>query len=142
MATATAADIDLMKPVPSPNPDTLPYWQGLKEGRLLVQKCSDCGKLRHYPRPICDACYSSEHRWVELKGEGTIHSWTVTHHPFAPGFKRELPYALVTVDLAEGVRMQAPLRKMDHASIAIGQPVRLIVEPSPSGWTYPAFVPA
>ena len=24
--------------------------------RLRLQRCADCGKVRHYPRPVCDAC--------------------------------------------------------------------------------------
>ena len=79
----------------------------------MLQSCGACGKVRHYPRPLCDACYSFDVRWIEAKGTGTVHSWTVTHHAFNPGFKAELPYVLVTVDLAEGVRMQAPLRGAD-----------------------------
>jgi uncharacterized OB-fold protein len=140
--TTATAELAGLKPVPSPSPDTLPYWQGLKEGRVLIQKCDGCGKLRHYPRPVCDACYASEHRWVEAKGTGTVHSWTVAHHPFAPGFKGEVPYVLVTVDMAEGFRMQAPLRGVAVDRISIGFAVRVAFEPSPSGWTYPAFVAA
>ena len=32
-------------PAPVPEPDGLsaPYWAGLREGRLLVQRCSGCG---------------------------------------------------------------------------------------------------
>ncbi len=53
---------EYLKPVPSPTPDTQPYWDGLNEGKLLIQKCGSCGKLRHYPRPLCDACHSFEVR--------------------------------------------------------------------------------
>ena len=53
-----------------------------------------------------------EHRWIEAKGTGTVYSWTISHHAFHPGFKPELPYILLTVDLAEGVRMQAQARGM------------------------------
>jgi uncharacterized protein len=133
---------EYLKPVPSPTRDTQPYWDGLNEGKLLIQKCGQCGKLRHYPRPLCDACYSFEVEWVEASGIGKVHSWTVTHHPFNMGFKRDLPYALVTVDLAEGVRMQAQLRDVPVERIAIGFPVTLRVERAKDGLTLPYFVPA
>lgn len=129
-----------LKPVPNPSPDTQAYWDGLKEGRLLLQKCSGCGKVRNYPRPMCDACYSMESRWVEAKGSGKIHSWTETHHAFNPGFKGELPYILVTVDLDEGVRMNAPLRNADVSKLKIGMPVRVIFEQPKSDLVVPAFV--
>jgi uncharacterized OB-fold protein len=131
-----------LKPVPEPTPESKPYWDGLNEGRLMLQACGACGKLRHYPRPLCDACYSFDVRWVEAGGRGTIHSWTVTHHAFHPGFKPELPYILVTVDLAEGVRLQAPMRNTDAGKLKIGQPVRVIFERVKEDLTLPAFVAA
>ena len=70
-----------------------------------------------------------------------MHSWTVTHHPFNLGFKRELPYALVTVDLAEGGRMQALLRDLPHERIAIGMPVALRLERAKDDLVLPYFVP-
>ena len=132
---------DYLKPIPTPTRDTQPYWDGLAEGRLLIQRCGACGKLRHYPRPMCDSCHSMEVAWQEASGRGTIHSWTVTHHPFNIGFKRELPYALATVDLAEGVRLQAQLRDIAHERIAIGLPVEIRFERVKEDLTLPYFVP-
>ena len=131
--------MDYLKPVPEPTPESKPYWDALNEGRLVLQSCGSCGKIRHYPRPLCDACYSFDVRWIEAKGTGTVHSWTVTHHAFNPGFKAELPYVLVTVDLAEGVRMQAPLRDADASSLKAGLPVRLLIELARDGLALPAF---
>lgn len=134
------ATADYLKPVPERTHESRPYWDGLMQGRLLVQKCGQCGKLRHYPRPICDACFSFDVNWVEASGRGVVHSWTISHHAFNPGFKDELPYVLVTVDLAEGVRMQAPLRGGEGEPIRIGLPVRIAFEPATSELTLPAFV--
>ncbi len=133
-------ETEYLKPVPSPTQDTAPYWKGLNEGRLLIQKCGSCGKLRHYPRPLCDACHSFEVEWVEAAGHGTVHSWTITHHPFNIGFKRELPLALVTVDLAEGVRMQAALKDFPHEKIRIGLAVAIRFQRAKEDLTLPYFV--
>jgi uncharacterized OB-fold protein len=81
-------------------------------------------------------------RWIEAKGHGAIHSWTITHHAFNPGFKAELPYVLATVDLTEGVRMQAPLRGVNAEDLRIGMPVRVTFERAKNGLTLPAFVAA
>ena len=129
------------KPVPSPTADTQPYWDGLNAGRLLLQRCADCGRLRHYPRPVCDACFSLRAEWIEASGRGRVHSWTVTHHPFHPGFKPELPLTLVTVDLDEGVRMNAQLRKLDAGELHVGLPVRVAFERATEGLTLPVFEP-
>jgi hypothetical protein len=69
-----------------------------------------------------------------------VHSWTVTHHPFHPGFKGDVPFTLVTVDLPEGVRMQAPLRGTDASALKIGLPVRLVIERPTPDLALPAFV--
>ncbi|MBS0240825.1 MAG: Zn-ribbon domain-containing OB-fold protein [Proteobacteria bacterium] len=133
---------DYMKPTPDPTADTAPYWDAMREGKLVLQCCADCGKVRHYPRPVCPYCYSMQHRWEEAKGNGTVHSWTVAHHAFHPGFKPELPYTLVTVDLAEGVRMQAQLRGLDSSKLKLGLPVKVAFEVASKDLVLPVFVPA
>jgi uncharacterized protein len=130
------------KPLPEPTPDTQPYWDGLRARKLLIQSCAGCGKLRFYPRPMCDACYSMESAWVEASRHGTVHSWTVTHHPFHAGFKGELPYILATVDLAEGVRMNAQVRGIDQDGLRIGLPVQVGFEASAEGLNLPVIEPA
>jgi uncharacterized OB-fold protein len=126
-------------PLPTPTPESKPYWKALREGRLLIQKCGRCGKLRHYPRPVCDACFGMEVEWIEASGRGSVHSWTETHHAFLPAFERDLPYILVTVDLEEGVRMNARLRQ-DDGAIEIGAPVECAFEVQDDEWTFPVFV--
>ena len=124
---------------PPVSAETAPYWEGLREHRLVLQHCADCGRVRHYPRPMCDACYSLRSNWKEASGRGTIHSWTVVHHPFLAQFKAELPYIMVTIDLVEGVRMQAPLRGVPADGVRRGTSVRLLFEDKPDGLTLPAF---
>ena len=136
------ADAGYAKPVPEPTRDSKPYWDALRDGRLVVQQCAACGKLRHYPRPVCDACYSMDATWRPLSGRGTVHSWTVVHHPFHPGFKSDLPYVLATVDLAEGVRMIAQLRGVPPDAVTVGLPVTMVPEPVTDELTLPVFVRA
>ena len=127
------------KPVPEPTPDSQPYWEGLAAHRLLLQKCAACGRVRHYPRPLCDACHSFEVGWIEASGEAAVHSWTVAHHPFHPGFKAELPYVLVTADLPEGVRMVAQLRGAGADALRPGRALRIGFEEAGAGVTLPVF---
>ncbi len=92
------------KPNPAQSELSRPYWEAAAQGRLVLQSCTACGKVRHYPRLLCDSCYSDVANWIPASGRGTIHSWTVAHHAFHPAFAPELPYTLVTVDLDQGVR--------------------------------------
>jgi len=127
-------------PVPEPGRDSKPYWDALDERRLVIQQCAACGKLRHYPRPVCDACYSMEVTWRQASGRGRVHSWTVAHHPFHAGFKAELPYVLATVDLEEGVRMVAQLRGVPLDEVAIDLPVEVAFERATGELMLPYFV--
>jgi len=135
-------DTTYRKPVPDISPDTRPYWDGLKEGRLMLQRCADCGKIRHYPRPVCDGCYSMNVGWVQASGRGSIHSYTISHHPFHAGFKEELPFILVTVDLEEGVRLNAQARHISENEVRIGLPVRIGTERATDDFALPVVMPA
>lgn len=94
----------IAKPTPLPNEVSRPYWEAAAEGRLVLQRCADCNTVRNYPRLLCAVCYSEAVNWLPASGSGVVHSWTVAHHAFHPAFAAELPYTLVTIDLAEGVR--------------------------------------
>ena len=127
------------KLVPTPTAETQPYWDGLRDGCLRLQRCADCGKVRHYPRPVCDSCWSMNVEWMDAAGHGTVHSWTVTHYAFHPGFKGELPYILLTVDLPEGVRMNARARGIDASALRIGLPVKIAFDRVKDDLTLPVF---
>lgn len=110
------------RPAPPINELSRPYWDAAAQGRLVLQCCAACGKTRHYPRLLCDHCFSDATTWRAASGRGKLHSWTVSHHAFHPAFKDELPYVLVTVDLDEGVRALG--RWQGPAEMTIGQPVQ------------------
>ena len=77
--------------------------------------------------------------WVDASGRGTVHSWTITHYAFHPGFKADLPYILLTVDLPEGVRMNAQARGIDAYKLRIGLPVMVAFEAVTPDLTLPVF---
>jgi uncharacterized OB-fold protein len=128
------------KPLPDITSDSAPYWEALRKHVLVLQRCTGCGRVRHYPRPMCSACHSMEYDWVRSSGRGRVHSWTVAHHAFHPGFKRDLPYVVALVDMEEGVRLNAPLRGVSSEAMRIGLPVRIIFEDATEDVTLPAFV--
>ena len=129
------------RPVPDVTAESRPYWEGLREHRLRLQRCVACGTTRHYPRPMCAACGSLESEWFEATGRGVVHSWTVSHHAFHRGFKGQTPYVLVTVDMEAGVRMVAPLDGVEPGDVrlALGLPVVLDYEDVSDELTVPRF---
>jgi uncharacterized OB-fold protein len=127
----------ISRPVPEPTIDSKPYWDGLKERRLLLQQCGDCGLVRHYPRPMCAACHSLEVRWIESSRQGRLHSWTEVHHPFVPALRDEIPYVMATVELEEGVRLQCQMLGADSADLKIDLPVGIVFREVQDGLVLP-----
>lgn len=129
-----------LKPVPHPTPLSAPYWEGARQGKLLLQRCGACGKVRHYPQLLCGQCQSDQVEWFHASQRGAVHSWTVAHHAFHPAFAEELPYTLVLVDMEAGVRVLG--RYLGDTPLALGLPLRLTFEPDAQDTPVPVFRPA
>ena len=43
---------------PTISPDTEFFWNGLREHKLLIQRCKGCGTVRNPPQPMCPKCRS------------------------------------------------------------------------------------
>ena len=87
--------------------DTAFFWDGTAAGELRIQRCGDCGALRHPPGPMCPACGAARPGYVVAAGTGEVYSYVVQHHPPVPG--KQLPIVVALVALAEGVRMVGEL---------------------------------
>lgn len=116
---------------------TRPYWDGARVGRLVLQRCGECGLVRHYPQTLCPACHSFAIEHVDATGRGTVHSWTETHHAFAAEVRNEVPYVLVTVDMADGVRVLG--RLAGDTPPRPGLPVTLTFDPPGAERPTPVF---
>jgi uncharacterized OB-fold protein len=128
------------RPMPVPTRESQPYWDGLREGKLMLQHCASCGTVRHYPRPVCPHCFAMESEFKAAPLTGKLHAWTVCHHPFSFFFKAEAPYIVALVDMDGGVRINAPLRGIAADDLAIGQFLRLQFEPVSKEITLPFFI--
>jgi uncharacterized protein len=116
------------RPIPVPTAISAGFWDAARRHELVIQRCTGCGHYRHYPQPRCPDCGSGEWSWAPVSGQGTIYTFTVTHHRFAQAFRDETPYAVATIELAEGVRMVSDLPPEDTADVAIGAPVEVFFE--------------
>ncbi|WP_411267297.1 OB-fold domain-containing protein [Actinoplanes sp. KI2] len=107
---------------PVTSPDTAFFWDGVAAGELRVQRCGDCGALRHPPGPACPWCGALKPEYAVASGGGRIHSYVVHHHPPLPG--RRSPVVVALVDLDEGVRMVGELLGVRPDDVRIGAQVR------------------
>ncbi len=113
------------KPVPQPNGDSRPFWDGCNAGELRFQRCGACGQPQFYPRALCARCHATDLRWETSSGRGEIHSATTIHRGPTAAFKGA-PYVLALVDMDEGFRIMANVLHADNAEI--GERVRLVFE--------------
>jgi uncharacterized OB-fold protein len=130
------------KPLPQITPEMRPFWEAARRHELVVQRCRACGTRRFPARDICSHCLSREATWAPGSGRGTIFSYAIMHQVYHPGFAGEVPYAVVVVELAEGVRLVSNLVGCAPGDITPGMPVEAVFEEITPEVTLPKFRPA
>ena len=120
--------MDFTKPYPTPIPLTAPFWQGLRDEQILLQRCGDCEQWVFYPRSNCHSCLSPNLHWHQVSGEGTLHTFTISRQATAPHFADEVPQLIAMVDLAEGVRLTSTLVVDEPEEIKIGAKVKPVFD--------------
>jgi 3-oxo-4,17-pregnadiene-20-carboxyl-CoA hydratase alpha subunit len=127
------------RPRPAVTHDNAFWFEGAKQGRLLIQRCTACGQLRHPPGPMCPACRSSEWDTVEASGRGTVYSFVVNHYPQVPAF--DYPLVVALVELEEGTRLVADLVGVAPSEVRVGIAVQAEFVEFDRDLTLPVFRP-
>lgn len=136
---ATASKKTARRPRPAINSDTEFFWEGLKRGELLAQRCASCGTLRHPPRPMCGSCRSLEWKEERLTGRGEVYSFVLHHYPEVPSF--EIPYVVALVQLEEGLRIISNVVGVAPSEVHVGMPVEVSFEVIDEELALPLFSP-
>jgi uncharacterized OB-fold protein/acyl dehydratase len=124
---------------PAVGPDTRFFWEGARAGEVRIQRCGECGALRHPPGPMCPLCHAVARDHVRATGRGTVYSYVVHHHPPVPG--REPPFVVGLIELEEGVRMVGNVIGCPPADVHIGMPVQVTFERIDDDLTLPQWTP-
>jgi 3-oxo-4,17-pregnadiene-20-carboxyl-CoA hydratase alpha subunit len=117
------------RPSPATTLDNQWWFDGLDDGRLLVQRCAECGATRFPTGPMCARCGSLLWESVDATMTGAIHSFVIVHQPQVPSFDYPLP--IVLVDLDDGLRMV--MNTVDTAIEALTIGARVTVEVRDAG---------
>lgn len=119
-------------PAPTPDQDSRPYWDGLAEGELRIQRCRECRRFQHFPAPICSSCWSFDLGFEAVSGRGTIETFVVIEHTAGPTFAARAPITAAWVELPEqaGLRVLADVigDRLPAAAIQVGTPVELVLD--------------
>jgi uncharacterized OB-fold protein len=120
----TDVDADVVASPPRPQEDASSafFWEGARQGRLLILRCDDCGYYIHWPRPICRRCLSTSLNPAEVSGRGEIYSFTIARRAFHPWFLNRIPYVIAVIDLVEqpGLRMVSNIVGCEPESVKVG----------------------
>jgi uncharacterized OB-fold protein len=112
-----------------------PYFDALREGRLVLRSCTRCGHVGRPDTLSCSSCHSDELTWVGSPGDGVVVS-AVVDHASAPG-----PTVLALIELREGPWLASRILDVTTAAdVPASAPVRLNIVESVDGEAIPAFV--
>lgn len=98
------------------------FWELIRDERLSLQRCAECGYWLYPPGPRCPECLSGDLTWRPVEGHGRVWSYTVYEHCFDPDLRDEVPYNVALIELAEGPLV---LSNVIDGEPVIGEPVRL-----------------
>jgi uncharacterized OB-fold protein len=143
------------RPVPARH--DRPFWDGLREHRLMLPYCAGCAAYCYPPAPRCPRCLSAAVSWQEVPGLGTLHAWATARLPFAPGLGAPYTVVQVALDVQPGLLLDSTLVEQPPAAPArgervlasdtapplrLGLPVTAVYLDDPRGFTVHAFTPA
>lgn len=128
-------------PLPVPDEDSAAFWSAAAEHRLVLARCTHCGRRAHPPGVVCAHCLhlDGDFEFAPVEGSGRIRSWIILHDSFVPGF--EVPFVLVDVELdAEpGLRLIGRLVDGPEAPLQLDDCVSTVFDDLAPGISVPAF---
>lgn len=128
-----------LKPLPRIDERNRAHWDGAREGRLMIQACSDCGALRYPFSKLCPHCHGTNSQWKQASGKGAVWSWCVFHRAYFKGFESELPYNVVLIELDEGLKIYSNIVGVANESLRVGMRVRAVFETATEAVTLVKF---
>jgi acetyl-CoA acetyltransferase/uncharacterized OB-fold protein len=129
-----------VRPLPQLTPTNEWFWTAGADGRLKIQRCTDCRRYVHPPVPICPVCRSRNWEAEPVSGRATVVGFTVNQHQWHPDF--EPPYAIANVVIAEDptVHLTTNIVGCEPDEVHIGQEVQVRFEQEDDVWL-PLFEP-
>lgn len=134
--------MSLHPPLPVADDISKPYWAGIQQRKLLVQRCAKCERLQFPPDAACSACSSRDLTFEEMSGRGKVFSFSETvsgaRHPY---FQSISPYlvGMIELDEQEGLIFPSNFPGSAYADLAIGAPVAVEFQEFADGVLIPQF---
>ena len=107
-----------------PREEAKEYWEGLKEGKLRIQKCQSCQQYVFYPREFCPHDFGKL-EYTNVSGRGKILSYTLVEKTAHPAYAAHTPFVMAVVQLEEGPTMLSHILEASPEAVEINQEVEL-----------------
>lgn len=138
MSTAERPDFRIL---PRVGDDNGFFWTSGADGRLRFLRCQACGYWIHPPSPLCPMCHSRDVVPEAVGGRAEVHTFTVNHQAWIPGFDPPYVVAIVELPEQEGLRLTTNLVGVAPDEVRIGLEVAVVFEQWDDVWL-PLFRPA
>lgn len=125
--------------LPRLEPDSAFFWTSGADGRLRIQRCTDCDRWQHPPLPRCARCGSETVAPRPVSGKGRIASYTVNREAWTADLAG--PFVFAAVELEEQAQLYVFTNLLAPVEQArIGLPVAVVFERHDDVWL-PLFRP-
>lgn len=122
------------------DPVMRPFWEGARQGKLLLQRERDTHRVHWPPKPLYWREAALE--WFEASGRGSVFSYVVAYEPVLPAFEHLLPLVLAVVETEEGARLVTYLVHCPPQEVCFGMPVRVVFQRLTDAVVLPLWEPA
>lgn len=129
-------------PLPEATPVSRPFWDGLRQHRILVQYSPSLTRYVFYPRTLAPGSFADDLDWREIDGAGTLYTYTVARRPTGPPWADTLPQLLAVVEWDIGPRISTELVDVEPENIRIGMTVAPVFCDVADGFTLLRYRPA
>jgi len=119
-----------------PSPETVGYWEGVKQRELRLRHCAACDRHFHPKRIVCTDCGSDALTWKRASGRGEVYSFSEVHRAPSQAFAGAAPYVVGLVKLEEGVHL---FTRFVGGPVAIGTRVSVDFQVLELGNLMPVF---
>ena len=123
------------------DPVMRPFWDGAREGKLVLQRERESGVVHWPPKPLYWKG-GGRLEWFAASGRGEIYSYVVGYEPFLPAFQHLLPLIMVLVALEEGPRLVGYMVNCTPEEMRFGMRVRVVFKRLTERVTLPVWAPA